>query len=305
MPYGHIRQYEDLVEEAQAKRIKITRKQRQQIARMYEEISKDFGKNLEGKSEKTLTYRWIKDYAKSLKGESKTIYTELQGIVSNSILNTAKAVTSAQEAFWGKINPLLSEQFRDVFSAIPQSCVDELMNGGIYKDFAGLSERLWNYQEKFNWDIGYVINRGIIEKKSAFDLAKDLERYLKPGVTKPWSWRKVYPNSNQIVDYNTQRLARTSVTHAYQISLQRSTRNNPFIEKYQWHSSNSGRVCPLCLSRDGQLYEKDDVPLDHPNGMCIITAVISKSYEQIADELADWARGGKNPALDRWLGGIN
>ena len=75
MPYGHIRQYEDLVEEAQAKRIKITRKQRQQIARMYEEISKDFGKNLEGKSEKTLTYRWIKDYAKSLKGESKTIYT--------------------------------------------------------------------------------------------------------------------------------------------------------------------------------------------------------------------------------------
>ena len=125
-----------------------------------------------------------------------------------------------------------------------------------------------------------------------------LERYLKPGVTKPWSWRKVYPNSNQIVDYNTQRLARTSVTHAYQISFQRSTRNNPFIEKYQWHSSNSGRVCPLCLSRDGQLYEKDDVPLDHPNGMCIITAVISKSYEQIADELADWARGGKNPALD-------
>ncbi|MCD2492740.1 hypothetical protein LQE92_08875 [Lacrimispora sp. NSJ-141] len=301
MPYGHIRQYEDLVQEAQAKRMRITRRQKRQIADLYGDIASEFGHSLAGKSEKSLQYRWLKDYAKSLKGQSESIYKELQGIVGNSILDTAKATTGAQEAFWGGIAPRMSERFRDVFSTIPKSCVDELMNGGIYKDFTGLSERLWNYQGKFNQDIGYIINRGILEQKSAYDLAKDLELYLKPGAAKPWKWQKVYPRSNQMVDYNAQRLARTSVTHAYQLSFQRSTQDNPFIERYQWHSSNGGRTCDLCRQRDGKLFDKDDVPLDHPNGVCIITAVITKSYYEIAEELNDWVNGGENPALDRWL----
>lgn len=301
MPYGHNRQYKELVKEAEQKRMRITQNQRRQIAKVYRDIAKDFGHSLSGKSEKSLSHRWIKDYAKSLKGEGRAIYADLQGIVGKGILDTANAVAGAQESFWNGFLPDMSERFRDVFSTIPQSCVEELMNGGIYKDFTGLSERLWNYQGKFNQDIGYIINRGIAEQKSAYDLAKDLEMYLKPEAKKPWEWRKVYPGCNQTVDYNAQRLSRTSVTHAYQMSFQRSTRDNPFIEQYQWHSSNGGRTCELCRERDGMLFDKDKVPLDHPNGMCIITAVIPKSYDEIAEELADWSNGKENQALDKWL----
>lgn len=302
MPYGHIRQYKELVAEAQKKRIQITRQQQQQIAKLYRDIAYDMGKDISRKSEKTLTYRWLKDYAKSLKGQSRQIYNDLQGIVSLGILETAAAVSDAEQEFWGGVVPGLSERFRDTFSTIPQTCVDELMSGGIYKDFAGLSERLWNYKQKFDRDIGYIIDRGIIEQKSAYNLAKDLEMYVDPRAAKPWEWRKVYPNCNRVVDYNAQRLARTSVTHAYQMSFQRSTVDNPFVEAYQWHSSNAGRTCELCRQRNGQLFEKNSVPLDHPNGMCIITAVIPKSIDEIADELSNWAAGGSNPALDRWLG---
>lgn len=302
MPYGHIKQYRELIAEAQKKRIQITKKQQQQIAKLYRDIAKDLGKEIARKSEKTLTYRWLKDYAKSLKGQSKQIYADLQGIVGTGIFDTAAAVSRAEEQFWGGIMPGVSERFRDAFSSIPQTCVDELMNGGIYKDFTGLSERLWNYKGKFDRDIGYIINRGIIEQKSAYDLAKDLEMYVDPRAKKPWEWRKVYPNCNRVVDYNAQRLARTSVTHAYQLSFQRSTRNNPFIEKYQWHSSNAGKTCELCRERDGKMFPKNRVPLDHPNGMCIITAVIPKSMDEIGEELSDWAAGKRNPELDRWLG---
>lgn len=302
MPYGHIKQYQQLVAEAERKRIQITRRQQQQIAKLYQDIANDMGKEIARKSEKTLTYRWLKDYAKSLKGQSKQIYADLQGIVSAGILDTASAITGAEQRFWGGIAPGMSERFRDTFSSIPQSCVDELMNGGIYKDFAGLSERLWNYKGKFDRDIGYIIDRGIIQQKSAYDLAKDLEMYVDPRAAKPWEWRKVYPNCNKVVDYNAQRLARTSVTHAYQLSFQRSTRDNPFIEKYQWHSSNAGKTCELCKKRDGKMFPKDRIPLDHPNGMCVITAVIPKSMDEIAEELSDWAAGKRNPELDRWLG---
>ena len=302
MPYGHIRQYRELVDEAQKKRIQITRQQQQQIAKLYRNIAHDMGKDIARKSEKTLTYRWLKDYARSLKGQSRQIYAELQGIVSLGILDTATAVSGAEQKFWSGIVPGLSERFRDTFSSIPQSCVDELMSGGVYKDFTGLSERLWNYKGKFDRDISYIINRGILEQKSAYDLARDLEKYVDPRAAKPWEWRKVYPGCSQVVDYNAQRLARTSVTHAYQMSFQRATIDNPFIEKYQWISGNAGKTCELCRQRDGQLFEKNSVPLDHPNGMCIITAVIPKSMDEIADELSDWAAGGSNPELDRWLG---
>ncbi len=67
------------------------------------------------------------------------------------------------------------------------------------------------------------------------------------------------------------------------------------------HNPNGGRTCELCSSRDGQLFDKDSVPLDHPNGMCTIVAVIPQSDQEIADELAAWANGKENPALDKWL----
>lgn len=302
MPYGHIKQYQELIEEAEKKRIRITRKQQQQIAQLYRDIARDMGRELAKKNERTLTYRWLKDYAKELKSQSRQMYDDLQNIVSLGIWDTAQVITEVEREFWGGVVPSLSGRFRDTFSSIPQTCVDELMSGGIYKDFTGLSERLWNYKQKYDRDIGYIIDRGIIEQKSAYDLAKDLELYVDPAARKSWEWRKVYPRSNLVVDYNAQRLARTSVTHAYQLSFQRATRDNPFVEKYQWHSGNAGRTCELCRQRDGRLYDKDLIPLDHPNGMCIITAVISKSVDEIADELSEWAAGKNNPALDRWLG---
>lgn len=301
MPHGHIRQYIELVEEAQRKRIQITRQQQQNIARLYRDIAKDAGKEIAKKNDKTLTYRWLKDYAKSLKRQSTHLYSELQGIVGNGMLMAAQSVIDAECSFWGNIVPELSGRFRDTMSTIPQTCVDELMNGGIYRDFTGLSERLWNYKGKYDRDIGYIINRGIIEQKSAYDLAKDLEMYLDPRAEKPWEWRKVYPGCSQVVDYNAQRLSRTSITHAYQMSFQRSTEGNPFIEKYQWHSSNAGKTCELCRLRNTKSFDKDKLPLDHPNGMCYITAVINKTLDEIAEELNEWANGKENPALDDWL----
>lgn len=303
MPYGHNRQYIELTEEVQRKRISITRKQKQQIAKLYRDAAKEFGhKAAREKDKTTLTYRWVKDYGISLKAQSMEIYQELQKIVKRGIYDTAAAVTDAEARFWGDMYPQLSERFRDTMSTIPQYCVDELMSGGIYKDFTGLSERLWNYKKKFDTDIGYVINKGIIEQKSAYDLCKDLEIYLQPEKRKDFEWRKVYPNSNKKVDYSAQRLARTSITHAYQMSFQRATIDNPFVERYEWQASNdSSRTCDLCRQRHGKQFDKYKVPLDHPNGMCVLLPVITRSYDEIAEELNDWAHGGNNPGLDKWL----
>lgn len=300
---GRLGNYLELVANAQKKRLQITRDQKKQIADLFCQSAKDFEREAGKKNEKSLTYRWLKDYAKSLRREGKKLFQEIGDITSANIQGASEAVAEAEQRFYTKLCPLLSERFSDVFSTAPKEMVEELMSGGIYKDFAGLSERIWDYQRKYDWDIQTIINRGIVQQKPAYDLAKDLELYLRPDAKKPWNWGVVYPGVNRQVDYSAQRLARTAVTHAYQLSLQRATRDNPFVEGYRWHSSNSGRVCPLCRERDGQVFEKDSLPLDHPNGMCVVTAEIPKSYEEIGRELGDWAAGkSDNPELDNWLG---
>lgn len=299
---GRLGNYLELVREAQKKRLQITSNQKKQIAELFRQSAKDFEQEAGKKNEKSLTYRWLKDYAKNLRKEGKKLFQEIGDITAANIQNTSEAITEAERRFYTKLCPLLSERFSDVFSTIPKKMVEELMNGGIYKDFAGLSERIWDYQRKYDWDIQTIINRGIVQQKPAYDLAKDLECYLRPDAKKPWNWGVVYPGVNRQVDYNAQRLARTAVTHAYQLSLQRATRDNPFVEGYRWHSSNSGRVCPLCRKRDGTVFEKGNLPLDHPNGMCVVTAEIPKSYEEIGKELGDWAAGkSDNLELDNWL----
>lgn len=301
MPNGHIEQYLDAIRRIQRERIRITKDQQKQIAALYREIAADLEQRLKKYNPNTLGYRWLDDYAKVLRSAATDLTNGIVDIVTGNMLAIANSVVQAEMTLWSAIAPGLSERFSDVFSSIPQSVVNELLSGDIYKDFRGLSERLWNYQGKFDRDIQYIINQGILAQKSAYDLAKDLERYLNPSARKPFDWSKVYPGVYKTVDYNAQRLARTSITHAYQLAFQRATKDNPFVEKYKWLASNGGRVCPLCASRDGQLFDKDAVPLDHPNGMCTLVAVIPKSYDQIAEELADWTNGGDNPALDKWL----
>lgn len=305
MPNGHIRQYEDLVAAAQRKRLQITRREQRQIARLFQEAADELHERINKPNTPPLTMSFCQSYARHLTHESEKMYSEIERIVENGIKDIAKSQVYVQQTFFGSLIPAryeIGDKIAQTLNHIPEDTAKELMSGGIYKDFAGLSEKIWNYKEKFDKDIQYIIERGIIEKKSALDLSRDLEQYLQPGLKKPWAWAKVYPKSKEIVDYNAQRLARTACTHAYQMAFQRATRDNPFITQYRWETSGGARVCDICREREGKLFDKDNVPLDHPNGMCTLTAVIEKSYDEIAAELRDWADGGENAALDEWLG---
>ena len=293
--------YNQIIKQMEQQRIRISEQQREEIAKIYRDAAKNLGRNLSSRWSKSANVYYVIDYARELKEQSRYIYQDILAAIQSGMSNTARAVTSAQVQCWSHVSPALMDRLRDHMSSIPQSVVNEILSGGLYHDGKGLSQRVWRACSQYERDIDYVVNAGIIERKSAYDLAKDLEAYVLPDAKKPFDWNKIYPRCNKVVDYNAQRLARTACTHAYQMSFQRATRDNPFVEAYQWHSSNSARVCPLCKSRDGKIFPKDSVPLDHPNGMCIITAVISKSYDEIADEIAAWINGGSNPALDAWL----
>ena len=298
--------YLKLCEEAQKKKLKLIKKQEKQIKEIYNDMYLKVSKKLSKVNPNTLSERYLEELKKALETEIKESNKQVKKIIKDNMKKSSELANNVQLDFFMFINSQynlnMQDTFSSMFSKIPKEAMNEILFGKAYKDRKGLSERIWLDTKKFNKDIDYVITEGIANKKSTYDIAKDLEKYVNPNATKDWEWTKVYPNTNKKVDYNTQRLARTSVNHAFQQAQKRSCKKNPYVEGIRWISSNiHGRTCELCRERDNQVFSIKDTPLDHPNGLCTTVPVIPMSLDEIGTELEAWINGEANAKLDKWL----
>lgn len=210
--------------------------------------------------------------------------------------SAASSVVKDVNAFAEKVGL----KVQGAYSYVPRDVVSMLSSGKVYGGNWSLTKSIWGNSQKNLKDINSIVAIGVAENKSAYEIAKDLEKYVDPLAKKDWAWSKVYPGTAKRVDYNAQRLARTMVSHAYQQSLMATTKHNPFVTGLKWRSAHSSRTCEICNERDGNIYPKDQLPLDHPNGMCTFLAVIPDSMTDIADRLADWVDGKSDSSLDSW-----
>ena len=298
-------EYQRLIKEARENRDKLTKNQFKQIRDLYKEATKDLKIKANKARKGSLTERWLKDYSKAVRSKVKEMNKMLKSIIEENMKSSAEYATAIQLNFFDQINMRyglgMSKSFTSMFSQVPSDVVDELVKGNIYKDGRGLSKRIWWTGNKVNGDIDKIIQKGIVEKKSAIELAQDLQTYVNPDAQKDWNWKKVYPGTSKTVDYNAQRLARTSISHAYTLSLLKSCERNPFITKVRWHSVFApGRTCSLCKDRDGREYLLKDCPMDHPNGMCYQEPLVDDSLENIGSRLRNWVDGSSDSVLDNW-----
>lgn len=298
-------EYLELVQKSRENQQQLIEEQYKEIRKLYKDVAKDLKVKASKAKKNSLTERWIKDYRKAIKASIRDINKALLKQLLVSILESANVATGINLNFFNiidkKYNLNMSKSFTNMFSQVPNDAVKELMTGEFYKDGKGLSKRIWWNEKKINGDIDYIIQKGILEKKSAYELAQDLQAYVNPEAKKDWEWKKVYPKTAKMIDYNTQRLARTSISHAYTLAMLKSCERNPFIEKVQWHSVfATGRTCPLCKERDGEIYTLKECPMDHPNGMCYQTPIVEDSLENIGTRLNKWIYGGNDAELDEW-----
>ena len=298
--------YLKLCEEAQNKKLKLAKKQEKQIKQIYNDMYIKVSKKLSKVNPNTLSERYLEELKNELEKEIRTIHRQVGKIINKNIEKSSELANNVQLDFFMSINSQynlnMKDTFSSMFSKIPKDAMNEILFGKAYKDCKGLSERIWEYTKKFNKDIDYIIAEGIANKKSTYEIAKDLERYVNPDAVKDWEWSKVYPRTNKKVDYNAQRLARTAVNHAFQQAQKRSCEKNPYVEGIRWVSSNiHGRTCELCRERDNQVFSVKDVPLDHPNGLCTTVPEIPMSFEEIGTELRSWIDGASISKLDKWF----
>lgn len=285
------------LDSAERERRHLTRLQQKQIQQLYTNAATQVRQQAE-KAPRVPSDRLRKWYLhqlqKQLNEELDKIQSEIESTVKGNMKKTVEAVVGDNIDFLKEVGMPI----QGAFSHVPDEVVRAVATGQLYEGKWSLSRALWKNTRRTQRDVQNVVAQGIAQNKSAYDIAKDLEKYVDPSARKDWDWSKVYPGTAKKVDYSAQRLARTMVSHAYQQSFVRTTQKNPFVTKYKWVSSGGARTCEICAERDGVEYSKTDLPLDHPNGMCTFVAVIEDSMTDIADRIADWALGGSDPELD-------
>lgn len=296
---------------AEKEREEITIKQMKKIKKLYDNAAKDFARNykmLKGRDNisSVLRRQYIDEMQKDLSGEITKISKQIEQGIEGAILQTSESVVRDNQRMLSN----MGFNIKKAFSYVPTDVVETITSGQLYQSDWTLSKAIWGDNKKTISDIHEVIAKGLIENKGSYDIAKDLEKYVDPNVAKDWDWSKVYPNTKRKVEYNAQRLARTLTSHAYQESFVRSTQGNPFINAYRWETSNSHTTCDLCYTRESQdlyglgagLYPKDALPLDHPNGKCIVVLNMEGSMSDISDQIAEWYNSpeGTFPDIDKF-----
>lgn len=291
-----------IFKDAEAAKAAIMASQQKEIAKLYEDWADEIGERAKYYSHKSnasapVSERYYKELQKQLRATSQQVSNEVYKKIKGNIYIISDAVVK-DNVDWLASFGFSMEVLNAAFSYVPDEIVRNLITGQIYESGWSLSQRIWSDNEKTLKDIYRVMAKGLAENKPIYEIAKDLESYVRPSARLPWNLRmadgkKIYKKQ---VDYNAQRLARTLVQHGYQQSFVAVTKSNPFITEYVWRS-NGSRVCELCKARDGQHYKKDELPLDHPNGMCTMEPVVVKN---MVDQLADWFNSpdGTYPEID-------
>lgn len=306
-----------------ATRNKVLASQEKEIRRLYKEWANDIEKKIRyyehhPASSSVVKARQMRELKKTLEEASNQVSNEIYKNVRTNAFIVAASVNECSVKWLAELGIISPEGLR--MTNVEHRVVSSILNGRVYSNGWNLSKALWSDNQKTLKDIHTFLARGIAENKPTYEIAKDIERYINPAKAKPWNkrlkfssdtprkgftfnprtgkyeqWTKLYKGK---VDYNAQRLARTITQHSYQQAFVEGTKDNPFVLKYQW-VANGSRTCPLCKSRNGQLYKKDALPLDHPNGMCTIQPVID---DKMNDKLANWLNSpeGTYPEIDEF-----
>lgn len=249
----------------------------------------------------------LKMYQSVLLSQVGNLYLQQSSALKNSALQAAQTAV-AQSTMWLEQLGFPKDAISGSLGNVPFSIVNSLWTGKLYDKKSWTPDKaLWGDMKDTAKKLENVVACGIAMNKPVYEIANDVADYVNPDAKKPWNKTftavdkttgelkkyHVYPKK---VDYAAQRLVRTLSQHAYQQTMVSIQKDNPMCQYFRWHSIG-GRACPLCQSRNGRLFKKDEVPLDHPNGMCILEPV----YDENADDrLAAWINGADDPELDNY-----
>lgn len=262
-----------------------------------EDLAKHFDRKTTSSS--GVSSRYYRELKQQVQTGGDIVAKQVQGLTTHNMFVISDAMVKSNVAWLAEFG-FPKEGLNAAFSYVPTSVVNSLVTGQVYGKPGSwnLSSAIWSSNKKVQSEAYRIVAQGVAQNMPISEIAKSLSSYINPEKKLLWTG----PNGTKIygkaVDYSAQRLARTLVQHTYQQSFVAMTKNNPFVEVYRW-IANGVSACPICGERDGKEYKKNELPLDHPNGMCVMEPVIDPN---MVDKLADWVNSedGTYPEIDEF-----
>lgn len=269
-------------------RDEITKRQEREIRKLYNEWAKEV-RDKANKMSKTDTpeslaqSRELAQLYYQLRSGSKQLTAEINSNINQNVEYMANVVTNCNKRWLHSLG-FTNASIDTKFSLAKDMAIRNIITGGVYNKGYTLSNRLWDIEKNTMKDIYTIVAKGIAQNMSTYDIAKQLEKYVNPSARVNMG----FGVHNRVVDYSAQRLARTLIQHAYQQTLVALTKDNPYVHGYIWHA-NGEHACELCEERDSQHFTAEDLPLDHPNGMCTMEPDIDMAglIRNISDGIAN------------------
>ncbi len=312
-------EYLDRMAQTRAAHLKNIDTTGKRIQGIYYQAARELAERAAGAKDKSLTQRWLVDYRRAVEARMKQMRTELGSTILSGMQASARLPGETVEAW---LNDVLSVcgvegSFTGVFSQTPDNVLRALLDGRMYRDGKSLSRRIWNRTDQLQGSIEEIVAQGIAQKRSALNIARDLEAYVNPKAKMPVSWLKIYPDIpfDRQIDYNAQRLARTAINHAYWAANVETALKNPFCSAMHWQLSPSHYerqvarfgedVCDTYASHDEGLgrgnFPIRNLPMPHTQCLCATWQVVPELGDA-AERLSKWINGGEDAALDESFG---
>lgn len=281
---------------AEKQRDKLMREQQREIRALYRRAYDSINNSSKQlyRTNETLKSVYLSTLKRELINNMDNVDKQTEHIIKNNMDKMVSNVLESNQVYLSGLG------YKSTINTqgMKHTVVESILTGSIYEKTYTLSSSIWGNNKQRIKEIEKIIARGIMENKSVDQIAQMLTRYVNPNV-----------RDGSKIDYNAQRLARTTIQHAYQQAYIQATIHNPFIEAYKWITAGDHIVCPLCIERETEdkyglgegVFPKDKIPLDHPNGRCTIEAVVTKSDKEIAEDIADWYLGEGDPDMNEAL----
>ncbi|MEG1515851.1 MAG: hypothetical protein RSD95_13260 [Clostridia bacterium] len=293
-----------------------------QISAIYREAYQDLARKAAGKKDSSLTKRWQLDMSRSLEERMRQLNGDLMATVIASAKSAGRLPGKANADWLDLVlartgKPGTGDAFRSVMTRTSDEALRMVVSGQAYLDSKSLSHRIWKTSSQARDGINAIIQQAIAQKKSAYQLAKELEQFVKPGAREDMDWSKVYPDIPHgllpmYVDKHAQTVARTSINHAYHLAMVEAASKNPFASCIHWalspqHFDRQVRPFGSDICDEYSLHDEGlgignwpikHVPLPHPRCLCSQYAVVSRTLDECSRELKRWLDGESNPAFD-------
>lgn len=282
-----------------------------ELIRIYEQAAEDLSAKAARAKPGGLTRRWQLELERSVRQRMREIGGAVEGRIT-SASRTASNLPVKSMVDWldtalrrtGKMGPDTS--FKTVFARTSDEALEQIIQGRAYLDGKSLSRRIWSRIGRQEEGINHLLEQAVAQKKSAHELAKELHAYLSPSV-------KDTPDAS----WYAQRLARTSIKHAYDLAGREAAARNPFCTAMHWALSpehfsrqvlpHGTDICDEYAAHDEGLgvgnWPPRAMPLGHACCLCYQYPVVPQSLDDCAKELGAWLDGGENAKLDEAFGG--